>query len=303
MTRSRILKAFAVAAALPLLYLGTRRPTHAAGLTLVREAHAIVGAPLTPVSVAGVARRTTARTVAAGAATSATCAAAGRHRATAAGHGPATGRHGATAGATAQQQAAAARPPGAPAAGAVVNALPAGCKPETKSGVEYQNCGGVCTARPSRATIWSMLCNSRQARRRLSTGDDDEIRISAARKRLCVGRHDHGPGRHGRCRRPRRRCRQTGAGRHARRGRAGVGAVDPGINQPGRAGNVGVDPGINARPRRQRGCGCTGCRRRRAGRRVVDPGLNQPGVAGNVGGVARRSGRSVTRGAAPIRCR
>jgi len=45
--------------------------------------------------------------------------------------------------ATAQQQAAAARPPGAPAAGTVVNALPAGCKPETKSGVEYQNCGGV----------------------------------------------------------------------------------------------------------------------------------------------------------------
>jgi hypothetical protein len=46
--------------------------------------------------------------------------------------------------ATAQQQAAvAARPPGAPAAGAVVSALPAGCKPETRNGVEYQNCGGV----------------------------------------------------------------------------------------------------------------------------------------------------------------
>ena len=25
----------------------------------------------------------------------------------------------------------------------VVTALPAGCKPETRSGVEYQNCGGV----------------------------------------------------------------------------------------------------------------------------------------------------------------
>jgi hypothetical protein len=44
---------------------------------------------------------------------------------------------------TAQQQAAAARPPGAPAVGTVVNALPAGCKPENKSGVEYRNCGGV----------------------------------------------------------------------------------------------------------------------------------------------------------------
>ena len=45
--------------------------------------------------------------------------------------------------ATAQQQAAAARPAGAPAVGTVVNALPAGCKPETRGGVEYQNCGGV----------------------------------------------------------------------------------------------------------------------------------------------------------------
>ena len=42
-----------------------------------------------------------------------------------------------------QQQAAAARPAGAPPAGTVVSTLPAGCKPETKSGVEYQNCGGV----------------------------------------------------------------------------------------------------------------------------------------------------------------
>jgi hypothetical protein len=51
--------------------------------------------------------------------------------------------------ATAQQQATAAqpqaapRPPGAPAAGAVVSALPAGCQPVTQNGVEYQNCGGV----------------------------------------------------------------------------------------------------------------------------------------------------------------
>jgi hypothetical protein len=46
--------------------------------------------------------------------------------------------------ATAQQQAAAAaRPPGAPPVGTVVSALPAGCKPETKGGVEYQNCSGV----------------------------------------------------------------------------------------------------------------------------------------------------------------
>jgi type II secretory pathway pseudopilin PulG len=45
--------------------------------------------------------------------------------------------------ATAQQLATAARPPGAPAIGTVVTTLPAGCKPETRDGVEYQNCGGV----------------------------------------------------------------------------------------------------------------------------------------------------------------
>lgn len=60
-------------------------------------------------------------------------------------------------------------------------------------------------------------------------------------------------------------------------GAPGVGAVDPGINQPGRAGNVGAGaPGV--------GVGAPGIG-------VVDPGLNQPGVAGNVGGVARRTVR------------
>lgn len=37
------------------------------GRPFVQEAHAVVGRPLTPVSYAGVARRTTRRTVAAGA--------------------------------------------------------------------------------------------------------------------------------------------------------------------------------------------------------------------------------------------
>jgi hypothetical protein len=110
---SNTLKALVVAAALPLLYLADASPDNAQGLTLLRAAHAVVGAPLTPMSVAGVARRTTAR--AAVASTSA----------------------------TSQQQAAAARPASAPPAGAVVNALPAGCKPETRDGVEFQNCGGV----------------------------------------------------------------------------------------------------------------------------------------------------------------
>jgi hypothetical protein len=103
------------------------------------------------VSVAGVARRTTRRVVVAE--TSATQAAAASTAATAQQQAATAQQQSATAQqqsataqqqtATAQQQAAAARPAGAPASGAVVTALPAGCKPETRGGVEYQNCGGV----------------------------------------------------------------------------------------------------------------------------------------------------------------
>ena len=141
MTRTRTLKALVVAAALPLLYLADTSPDSAQGLTLLREARAVVGAPLTPMSVAGVARRTTARAaVASTSATSQQQAATAQQQQATAQQQAATAQQQA---ATAQQQAAAARPVGAPPAGAVVDALPAGCKPETRNGVEYQNCGGV----------------------------------------------------------------------------------------------------------------------------------------------------------------
>ena len=130
MSRTRSPKALAFTMVLPLLYLAGVAPDAPVGLTLLQEAHAVVGAPLTPVSAAGVARRTTRRVVVAE--TSATQAAAASTAATAQQQA-----------ATAQQQAAASRPPGAPAAGAVVTALPAGCNPVTSDGVEYQNCGGV----------------------------------------------------------------------------------------------------------------------------------------------------------------
>jgi hypothetical protein len=149
MTQRKILKALAVPAALPLLYLADAAPDPSSGLSLMREAQAVVGAPLTPVSAAGVARRTTRRVVAAettAAATASTSATAQQQAATAQQQQATAQQQAATAqqqAATAQQQAAAARPAGAPAAGTVVNALPAGCKPETKNGVEYQNCGGV----------------------------------------------------------------------------------------------------------------------------------------------------------------
>jgi len=129
MSRIRNCKALAVTMALPLLYLAGIAPDAPGGLTPLQDAHAVVGAPLTPVSAAGVARRTTRRVVVAE--TSATQAAAASTAATQ------------QQAATAQQQAATARPPGAPAIGTVVTTLPAGCQPETRDGVEYQNCGGV----------------------------------------------------------------------------------------------------------------------------------------------------------------
>ena len=140
MERIKMVKALVVATALPLLYLADIAPDAPLGLTLGREAHAIVGAPATPMSVAGVARRTTVRAATATAATSQQQAATAQQQAATAEQQAATAKQQAAA---AQQQAAAARPAGAPAVGTVVNALPAGCKPETKSGVEYQNCGGV----------------------------------------------------------------------------------------------------------------------------------------------------------------
>jgi len=144
MSRTRNPKVFAFTMALPLLYLVGVSPDAPVGLTLLQEAHAVVGAPLTPVSAAGVARRTTRRAVVATSTTQAaaadTAAVQQQQAATAQQQAATAQQQAATA---QQQQAAAARPPGAPAAGAVVSALPAGCKPETSNGVEYQNCGGV----------------------------------------------------------------------------------------------------------------------------------------------------------------
>lgn len=68
MTRYARLAALAVGIAAMLL---GDLPTNGTG-SFISEAQAIVGRPLTPVSYAGVARRTTRRTIAAGAAVGAT---------------------------------------------------------------------------------------------------------------------------------------------------------------------------------------------------------------------------------------
>ena len=85
---------------------------------LVGDADAIVGRPLSPVSVAGVARRSTRRAVYA---TSVSDASAQQQQ---------------------QQQQAAAAANRLPA-GTVVTALPSGCESTTVDGVSLFNCGGV----------------------------------------------------------------------------------------------------------------------------------------------------------------
>jgi hypothetical protein len=112
-------------------------------LGLVGEARAIVGMPRTPLSVAGVARRTAYREVAvvstAAVATTAAAATASAASVQAA----------AASQAAAAQAAAAARPPApAPSAGplalgTVVGQLPAGCVSAPVSGVEYYLCSGT----------------------------------------------------------------------------------------------------------------------------------------------------------------
>lgn len=143
-------KVAAYAASLSVLLSVAVAPESPLGLQFLPEAHAIVGAPVTPVSVAGVARRTTRRTVVVASTTAATQSSA--QAATAQQQSATAQQQSATAqqqSATAQQQAAAApQPAAAPAAaagalplGTVVPALPAGCTQVAQGGVEYSKCG------------------------------------------------------------------------------------------------------------------------------------------------------------------
>ena len=109
---------------LPALLLADVAPEAPLGLGFVREAAALIGAPLTPMSYAGVARRTTRRVVA----TEATVATAAT----------------ASAAAAAAQPKPPPPPPPAPAGpvpvGTVVQSLPPGCVATAIGGVQYYNC-------------------------------------------------------------------------------------------------------------------------------------------------------------------
>jgi biotin carboxyl carrier protein len=132
-----------------LLFLAAAAPHAPLGVDFPGEAQAIVGRPLTPVSVAGVARRTAVRTTAV-VATTTTASAASAQSATAQQQAATAQQQSATAqqqSATAQQQAAAAQQPAAAPSdqalplGTVVAALPAGCSQTTASGVQFYKCG------------------------------------------------------------------------------------------------------------------------------------------------------------------
>jgi len=139
MTRCKLIKSLVLVVGAPVLFLADVSPEAPLGLTLGREAHAFIGRPLTPLSVAGVARRTTRRVVVAeGAAVAST----GAQQQAVAQQQAATAQQQAAV-AQQQAQAAAQHPAGAPAVGTIVSSLPAGCVQEAKGGVEYQKCGNV----------------------------------------------------------------------------------------------------------------------------------------------------------------
>jgi len=122
----KTLKTAALGLALPALMLADVAPEAPLGLAFVREAAALIGAPLTPMSYAGVARRTTRRVVYTEAAVATTAA----------------------AGAAAAAQPKPPPPPPPPAAapagpvpiGTVVRTLPPRCVATPIGGVEYYNC-------------------------------------------------------------------------------------------------------------------------------------------------------------------
>jgi hypothetical protein len=142
-------KALVLSLSLPFLFLAEVAPEAPLGLAMPREAAAIVGAPLTPVSVAGVARRTTRRVVVASSATTTAAVASSSAAASATAQQQAVAQQQA---ATAQQQQAVAKQQaevaqqqaqaaGVVPVGTVAAALPAGCVATPKEGVEYYQCG------------------------------------------------------------------------------------------------------------------------------------------------------------------
>lgn len=114
---------------LALLWCADLAPGTPFRVQWVPSAEAIVGAPLTPVSYAGVARRTTRRVVYTEAAVASTATAAAAGAAAAQSYSPPP-----------PPPPAAVAPAGPVPVGTVVQALPPGCVATPIGGVQYYNC-------------------------------------------------------------------------------------------------------------------------------------------------------------------
>ena len=146
----KFIKQSITATSFGLLMLIGAAPEAPLRVALVQDAAAVIGRPLTPLSFAGVARRTTRRAIVYGGAAYSTSTYSQQQAATAQQQSATAQQQAAVAQqqqAVAQQQAATAaaqaRPAGAPPIGAVVSTLPKGCVPTTIKGVQYQACDGV----------------------------------------------------------------------------------------------------------------------------------------------------------------
>lgn len=127
-------------AALPLIWVvGLQTDGGLLKPVIAGHAQAVVGRPLSPVSVGGVARRTTRRTVAYSSTANSSAAASSA----AAADASAAQASAAAADASASQAAAAAASTPALPTGTVVSALPAGCTSTQIDGGSYFNCGGT----------------------------------------------------------------------------------------------------------------------------------------------------------------
>ncbi len=109
------------------------------GLAPLGTADAVVGRPLTPVSYAGVARRTTYRHAAYTSAAVATTAAVATSAAYSASAAAASASASAASAATSASAAQASGPP----IGTIVTSLPQGCQQMTMNDISYYNCGGT----------------------------------------------------------------------------------------------------------------------------------------------------------------
>ena len=145
----RFLMPIVLTASLVLMSVADFLPESPLRVGLVKNAEAIIGMPWTPLSFAGVARRTMYREAAYGAAASAAAAnvAAANYAYANAAAAQAAAANAAAAQAAASQAAAAAAAAHAAASalpiGTMVPSLPPGCTSTVISGVNYFNCAGV----------------------------------------------------------------------------------------------------------------------------------------------------------------